>query len=195
MRNALAKSRWHTLSSEEAAQAGCSGGPEGNNTRRPGIMIVSSEPLVRSLLRSTFGQYGFRVWVATDCLRALELYRKEVNDIDAVLMDFYICGRPSLGLLATFQQLMADVYYCFLNGSEGPLTDEELLVKGAARVFRKPFLSDDIVHSVRELLQGSRPNTLARERSMASAGFRQAWEGGVPPPLALRGRIGQRWIG
>ena len=51
------------------------------------ILIVEDEMRMLRLLVRFFSRHGFRVLQATDGEQALEIYRREAREIDAVLLD------------------------------------------------------------------------------------------------------------
>jgi CheY-like chemotaxis protein len=107
--------------------------------RKPGILIADDMALILSLLRFEMESRGFNVWLAMDGNDALELYRKHCDEIDLVLLDVQMPGLDGPHTLEALQRLRPHVVACFMSGDAGIHTEEELLDRGAAWVFRKPF--------------------------------------------------------
>jgi CheY-like chemotaxis protein len=121
--------------------------------RNPGILIVDDMGLILTLLKFELEPRGFTVWLAVDGDDALDLYRRNRAEIDLVLLDVQMPGLDGPHTLAILQKCNPDVLACFMTGNPGTYTEEELLERGAARVFNKPFRAEQIAQCLQELLQ------------------------------------------
>jgi CheY-like chemotaxis protein len=107
--------------------------------RKPGILIADDMALILTLLKFELEPRGLAVWLAVDGDDALDLYRRHRNDIDLVLLDVRMPGLDGPQTMAALQRLNPDVVVCFMSGDFGTYTKEELLDRGAAWIFSKPF--------------------------------------------------------
>jgi CheY-like chemotaxis protein len=119
--------------------------------RRPGILIGDDMALILTLLKFELESRGFAVWLAVDGDDALDLYRRHRDEIDLVLLDVQMPGLDGPHTLEALQRFNPDVVACFMSGNTGSYTEEELLDRGAARVFSKPFRPAEVA----DLLEGA----------------------------------------
>jgi CheY-like chemotaxis protein len=121
--------------------------------RNPGILIADDMALIVTLLRFELEPRGFTVWLAVDGDDAIDLYRLHHDEIDLVLLDVQMPRFDGPHTLAALRQLNPEVVACFMTGSAGSYTEEDLLDRGAARVFCKPFRPVDVVDSLQKVLK------------------------------------------
>lgn len=119
---------------------------------KPRILLLDDEPELRSALRDRLSMEGYDVQTAPDGRLGLKLYYE--NPVDLVITDVLmpemdglevirvLCGTPSPPLIIAM--------------SGGGSRDLEFLVEatefGATRTLSKPFLLDDLVTLVNDLL-------------------------------------------
>jgi DNA-binding NtrC family response regulator len=135
---------------EGAASAPRDSSPD---SRAIGVLVVDDDDLVRALLRAALGQHQFAVHSAADGEEALQVYQRHGRDIDVVLLDVRMPRLDGPHTLAALERINPKVCCCFMTGDLGNYTEGELLQMHAARVFRKPFLTDDLAVSIRQLVQ------------------------------------------
>lgn len=111
---------------------------------RPGILIVDDEEMIRTLLQIVLQRQGFVVWTAASGPEAIGAYRRHCAAIDLVLLDVRMPGLDGPQTLAALQQLAPGICSCFMSGQTGEYAERELLQRGAARVFSKPFRVDEL---------------------------------------------------
>lgn len=134
-------------------------------TRNPGILIADEMALILTLLKFELEPRGFTVWLAVDGDDALDLYRRNRDEIDLVLLDVHLPGLDGPHTLAAMQRLTPDVLACFMAGSSDTYTEEDLLERGAAWVFTKPLRPTEVAHLLQEVLE-SGDSTLLAGRSL-----------------------------
>jgi CheY-like chemotaxis protein len=116
----------------------------GDVSRLPGILVADDMALILTLFKIELECRGFNVWLAVDGDDALDLYRRHREEIDLVLLDVQMPGLDGPQTLEALQQLNPDVVACFMTGNAGIYTEEDLLERGAAWVFSKPFRPADV---------------------------------------------------
>src|SRR4029079_4509851 len=64
--------------------------------RRPGILVVDDNEMIRSMLGTFFGQQQIPYWMAQDGDEAVDLYRRHGSAIEFILMDVQmpVCDGP-----------------------------------------------------------------------------------------------------
>jgi CheY-like chemotaxis protein len=124
----------------------------GARARPPGILIADDMALILTLLKFELESRGLAVWLAVDGDDAVELYRRHRNEIDLVLLDVQMSGLDGPHTLEALQRLNPDLVACFMSGNTGIYTEEELLDRGAVRIFGKPFCPADVANFLEEVL-------------------------------------------
>jgi CheY-like chemotaxis protein len=109
------------------------------HARSPGVLIVDDTAFILTLLKFEMESRGFNVWIAMDGDDALDLYRRHRKQIDVVVLDVQMPGLDGPHTLEALQRLSPEVVACFMSGDTGEYTPDELLARGAALLFSKPF--------------------------------------------------------
>ena len=113
--------------------------------QKPVVLVVDDETAIGEMLELALSQDGFAVRLATTGNEAVEIYRKHHDQIALVLLDVQMPGMDGPATLATLQKLNPELTCCFMSGSTGKYTSQELLDMGAAHVMMKPFVSLNIL--------------------------------------------------
>jgi CheY-like chemotaxis protein len=123
--------------------------------RAPGVLIADDMGLILTLLKFALERDGFTVWLAVDGDDAVDLYRRNRSGIDLVLLDVQMPGMDGPRTLEALRRINPDVLACFMTGNGGPYTRDELLARGAARVFAKPFVAHTLARALCEVLSAA----------------------------------------
>ena len=142
----------HAKPSLPSARHARTGRQEQGGGSGPAILVVDDEPLIRELLQLTLEQQGFSVFLAADGREALALYQAQRSTIALVLLDVRMPGLDGPATLTALRRLDPAICACFLTGHAGGYTDEELLERGAVRVFAKPFHSAELGVVLRQVI-------------------------------------------
>jgi two-component system, cell cycle sensor histidine kinase and response regulator CckA len=122
--------------------------PRGTET----ILLVDDEDFVRDFGGRILGRYGYNVLEARNGKEALEIYRKEKDNISLVILDLIM---PEMGGKQCMKELLEinpEVRVLVASGYEsggGPLDARQL---GAAGFVRKPFNVAKILQKVRQII-------------------------------------------
>jgi CheY-like chemotaxis protein len=125
------------------------------NQRKPGVLVVDDEPGVLHLLQAGLRQVGFDVYLASNGLEAVSLYRRCHQAIGVVLLDVLMPGLDGPQTLSALQAINPGVRACFMSGSMGPYKPHDLLGRGAWRVFSKPFNLKELALALRQFVDGA----------------------------------------
>ena len=117
----------------------------------PSILIADDDEFVRTTLDLGLRQAGFRPLLAAGGREAVALFRRHQDEVRAVLLDVTMPGLDGPGALAQIRQIDPQVPCCFMTGYSADYSAEGLLVRGAARVFDKPFRLDEVIESLGKL--------------------------------------------
>ncbi len=122
--------------------------PEGTET----ILLVDDEECLRELGVELLSDFGYIVLTATDGESALEVYEKELERIDLVILDLVI---PGMGGKICYEEILkinprAKILIVSGYPAEGP--GKEALEAGVKGFVEKPFDLAHMLKTVREIL-------------------------------------------
>jgi CheY-like chemotaxis protein len=114
--------------------------------RGPGVLLAGDTGLLLTLLKLELKPRGVAVWLALNGHDAIDIYGRYREAIDLVLLDVQTPDPDGPQTLAALQAINPNVFACFMTGYSAAYTEEELLKRGAACVFYKPFRPDAVAH-------------------------------------------------
>ncbi len=121
------------------------------------IMVVDDEDMLREILVENLQFEGFSVIAAGDGVEALQLYQKQIDSIDLVITDL---GMPKMGgeeLFENLYKINPAVKVIVSSGFLDNSTRSELLRKGIKDVLTKPYKFEQILSTVRKVLENVKP--------------------------------------
>jgi len=119
---------------------------------RENILLVDDEEIIRNLAKDILESKGYKIILAKDGLEAIEIFKKEKNKIDLVILDMIM---PKLGGKETFRKLkeINPSLKCILSsGYTKETIARELLKEGARGFVQKPYRVNDLASIVRSAL-------------------------------------------
>jgi PAS domain S-box-containing protein len=120
----------------------------GNET----ILVVDDEESMKTLLSAVFKEKGYTVITASDGQEALDIYRQRHAEINIVLTDM---GLPKLGgeeVVSGIKKINKDARIIVASGYFEKAIKTELAKSGVKDFVQKPYLPDEILQKVREVL-------------------------------------------
>jgi CheY-like chemotaxis protein len=112
---------------------------------KPVVLVVDDVKEVGTMLAETLRHYGFAVRLAISGQQAMELYREQYQSIAVVLLDVQMPKMDGPATLAALRQINPKLKCCFMSGSTGKYSSEQLQKMGATHVFVKPFVNLNLV--------------------------------------------------
>jgi PAS domain S-box-containing protein len=129
------------------------------------ILLVDDEPILRDLGRTILQRQGYRVLLAEDGQAAVELYRRQAQEIDLVILDQTMPRLSGRDAFLQLRELDPSVRVLITSGySAEPLidTDKSHLVG----FIQKPFRPDDLAQVVRRALD--RAKVVSRDEALCT---------------------------
>lgn len=120
-----------------------------------GVLIVEDEPTLLDLLESSFHNRGYRVFLATDGMEGVAMYREHMNDIAVVVTDFGLPKADGGALFMSLQSLNPAVKVVVASGFFDPHTRAELIQRGVRALVSKPYGLSEILAVVRKVIDGA----------------------------------------
>jgi CheY-like chemotaxis protein len=102
-------------------------------------LVVDDEAVLRSVLALALPRWGFEVLQAANGPEAVEIYRRQAETIDLILMDVNMPGPSGPETFDEIRAFDPEVRCCFMTGCLGNYSGEELRERGALGVLDKPF--------------------------------------------------------
>lgn len=116
------------------------------------VLIVDDEEAIRDQGREMLNKYGYTAITAESGEKAIEIYEKEKDRIDLVILDI---GMPGMGGYKCLEQLVKidpEIKVIIASGYATGDRMEELLKSGATDFIDKPYRLTDMLKKVREVL-------------------------------------------
>ncbi len=116
------------------------------------ILLVEDEDLLLEMMETLLKTRGYGVLKAKDGIEAIELYKQHKDEISLVLTDM---GLPKLTGIDEFEKLKEinpHIKLIFASGYLDPRAKDELLKAGAKGFLQKPYIIEEVLKKVREVL-------------------------------------------
>ena len=116
----------------------------------PLLLLVDDEVHILKALRRTLAREGYRILLAENGPRALELL--EEHPVDLVLCDQRMPGMSGVELLREVGRRRPALARVLLTGWPEEIPDAELLAAGVGALLRKPWDNDELKEVLRQRL-------------------------------------------
>lgn len=114
------------------------------------ILVVDDEVDLVDILKDFLSLDGFEVLTAYDGAQALDLITK--GDIHLVISDIRMPKMDGLELLKNVKSMKPEIHFIMLSGYSD-YSEEEILKKGASRLFAKPTDFEIVSQAAKKLLK------------------------------------------
>ena len=119
------------------------------------VLLVEDEAAVREAAKRMLRKYGFTVVEAKNGDDALMLWEREASAIDIVLTDVVMPGMGGADLARTLRASRPGLRVVFMSGYTQGTLELSALDETATRFLPKPFTTDQLIGTLRELLENS----------------------------------------
>ncbi|MCB0325249.1 MAG: response regulator, partial [Bdellovibrionales bacterium] len=119
------------------------------------ILLVDDESVVRCMMRDTLELFGYKVIEAargTEALQALSRYDRQIH---LLLTDLSMPEMDGFELTTHVRSLRPSIRTLIVTGCSDESTQLEQVLANGVPVLAKPFSTDDLMHWVREILDGT----------------------------------------
>jgi hypothetical protein len=124
--------------------------PQGDET----ILLVDDEYALTAVGKRILEKFGYTVITAHDGLEALEFYRTHQQEIDLVLLDMTMPKMDGARLLKELVKIEPQLKAVMYSGHGYPPAVGELMKNGSRRFLQKPYRPEELVRTIREVLDG-----------------------------------------
>jgi CheY-like chemotaxis protein len=116
------------------------------------ILLVDDEESIRQLGKELLGRFGYTVFTAPDGESALELYEKENENVDLIILDLSMPGMGGRRCLEKVVKLNPQVKVIIATGYSIDGSIKETIELGAKGFVGKPYDAKQFVEKVRNVL-------------------------------------------
>jgi PAS domain S-box-containing protein len=138
------------LQDEKKHHAAASQAFQGSET----LLIAEDEGVVRKYIEKILLKAGYKVIVAVDGEDAIEKFRQNREDISLILSDVIMPKKNGREVLKTVRNEKSGVKGIFISGYTANVMKEKGILEVDSDVIAKPFVKDELLRKVREVLDG-----------------------------------------
>ena len=115
------------------------------------VLVVEDEELMRNILRTLLEDEGYEVFTADSAESALQIFPE--NSIDVTVTDIKMAGLDGLGLLDRLKAIDEHALVIVMTAFSSVDSAVAALRKGAYDYITKPFVNEDLIHTVRNAIR------------------------------------------
>ena len=116
------------------------------------ILLTDDEENVLEVSQGFLEAMGYRVFIARDGNEAIEIYKKNRDDIDIVLLDIVMPNMGGGKVYDRMKEINPDIRVLLLSGYSIDGEAREILERGCNGFIQKPFNINDLSAKLREIL-------------------------------------------
>lgn len=116
------------------------------------VLVVDDEANIRDLLHSVLTAQGYRVMVAEDGARAVELFQKHSAEISLVMIDMMMPVLDGYKAIAAMHQLRRDTNFVAMSGMMQAEKYEQIATLTKIEVMNKPFSGQKVLETLTRIL-------------------------------------------
>ena len=115
------------------------------------VLVVEDEELMRNILRTLLKDEGYEVFTSDSAESALQIFPE--NAIDVTVTDIKMAGLDGLGLLDRIKAIDEHALVIVMTAFSSVDSAVAALRKGAYDYITKPFVNEDLLHTVRNAIR------------------------------------------
>lgn len=125
------------------------------------VLLVEDDPSVRLLTQHVLRMHGFLVYEAADGIHALDLIRQHPVHVDVLVTDLVMPGMNGKELAKRLRGKLGLLKVVYVSGysDSAPIVGDD--TEGQSAFLAKPFSPEDLIRTIRQLLQTAAPAALS----------------------------------
>ncbi|MGA7931116.1 MAG: ATP-binding protein, partial [Candidatus Sulfotelmatobacter sp.] len=127
---------------------------QSNRPRRQTVLVVEDDNALRRLMMKVLDGAGFQVVEAKDGEQAVEICKSWAEPIDVVVSDLAMPKLTGLQLKEIVAGLRPTVKFLLISGYAEDVIEDPTILRADTNFLEKPFLPDELLLKVREVLRG-----------------------------------------
>jgi two-component system cell cycle sensor histidine kinase/response regulator CckA len=120
--------------------------------RKRVILLVDDEELILEVGTKMLQYLGYNVLGAGDGQQALDIFKKNKNNLDLVILDMNMPGMDGAAVYDKLKKIQADVRILIASGYFENNRIRKILENGSTGFIQKPFSVDVLSEKLREML-------------------------------------------
>ena len=116
------------------------------------ILLVDDDESIRNFGKELLGKYGYTVLTAVDGENALDIYEREKEHIDLVVLDLMMPGMGGRRCLEALLNMNPQIRIIIASGYSPNLQTKEIIEAKAKSYIQKPYGIKKMLEEVREVL-------------------------------------------
>ena len=117
-----------------------------------GILLVDDESLIREMGQALLEEHGYHVFLAEDGQQALDLYKRERDNISLVIMDVVMPVMGGKEALIQLTDAYPDIRILISSGFNQIGSKDSFIKKGAIGFIQKPYRSQELYKAVEDAM-------------------------------------------
>ncbi|MGB9205537.1 MAG: PAS domain S-box protein [Terriglobales bacterium] len=127
---------------------------QSNPPQRQTVLVVEDEGALRKLMTKILERAGFQVVEAKDGEQAVEICKSGAERLDMVVSDLAMPKLNGLQLKEAVSGLRPELKFLLISGYAEDVVEDPAILKKDTNFLEKPFLPDELILKVREVLRG-----------------------------------------
>lgn len=116
------------------------------------ILLVDDEKSILETVKDTLNLYGYRVMTAVSGEQAFEIYRKQKDEIDLVILDLIMPGCGGKKCLHDLLEINHNLKVLMTSGYSTNQQTQDLALAGATGFINKPYHPEELLFNIRKIL-------------------------------------------
>ena len=117
------------------------------------VILVDDEKVVQEVCKELLEHIGSKVFLANDGKKAVELYRKNQDEIDIVLLDMIMPNMSGGGAYDRMKEINPDIKVLLSSGYSIDGEATAILSRGCDGFIQKPFSINELSGKIRKILE------------------------------------------
>jgi len=126
--------------------------PKPNTYGTENILLVDDEKSILETVQDTLTLFGYRTMTAESGEQALDIYHQLKDEIDLVILDLIMPGCGGKKCLTDLRKINPNARVLMTSGYSTSQQTEDLTLAGAAGFINKPYHPEDLLFTIREIL-------------------------------------------
>ena len=118
------------------------------------LLVAEDNEALRRMTKEVLEDYGYKVISAADGKAALDAFRRHPESIDMVILDLIMPGKRGFEVYKEIVGETSRIKALFMTGHSEDEAKFGEIRRNALPLLRKPFSPHELLHSVREVLDG-----------------------------------------
>jgi len=116
------------------------------------ILLIDDEEMILEVTSAILADLGYRVRVANRGQEALDVFAKEMSEIDLIILDLIMPDMSGGEVLDRLKALHPDCKVLLTSGYNLEGDTQEILDRGCNGFLQKPFTVEDLSRTIRDII-------------------------------------------